>query len=80
MDQADAVPPAIELSAPQTFRKEGTDIVATINPRPFGDYSGLERADLFVLYMIRDGYPERPFFFSRTSGGYAEEMGFPRTR
>ena len=76
MDQADAVPPAIELSAPQTFRKEGTDIVAAINPRPLGDYSGLERADLFVLYMIRDGYPERPFFFSRTSGGYAEEMGF----
>jgi hypothetical protein len=26
--------------------------------------------------MIRDAYPERPFFFSRTSGGYAEEMGF----
>jgi len=26
--------------------------------------------------MIRDGYPERPFFFSRTTGGYAEEMGF----
>jgi hypothetical protein len=76
MNQADAVPPAIELSAPQTFRKEGTDIVATIQPRPLGDYSGLERADLFVLYMIRDAYPERPFFFSRTSGGYAEEMGF----
>jgi len=78
MEQADAVPPAIELSAPQTFRKEGTDIVATINPRPLGDYAGLERADLFVLYMIRDSYPERPFFFSRTSGGYAEEMGFAR--
>jgi hypothetical protein len=76
MSQADAVPPVIELSAPQTFRKEGTDIVATINPRQLGDYTGLERADLFVLYMIRDGYPERPFFFSRTSGGYAEEMGF----
>jgi hypothetical protein len=76
MSQADAVPPVIELSAPQTFRKEGTDIVATINPRPLGDYSGLERADLFVLYMIRDSYPERPFFFSRTSGAYAEEMGF----
>jgi hypothetical protein len=26
--------------------------------------------------MIRDGYPERPFFFSRTTGGYPEEMGF----
>ncbi len=76
MDQADAVPSVIQLSAPQTFRKEGTDIVATINPRNYGDFTGLERDDLFVLYMIRDGYPERPFFFSRTSGGYPEEMGF----
>lgn len=76
MEQADAVPPAIALSAPQTFRKEGTDIVATINPRSFGDFAGLERADLFVLYMIRDSYPDRPFFFSRTSGAYPDEMGF----
>jgi hypothetical protein len=76
MDQADAVPSVIELSAPQTFRKEGTDIVLTIQPRPFGEFAGLERADLFVLYMIRDGYPERPFFFARTTGGYPEELGF----
>jgi Protein of unknown function (DUF2723) len=76
MEEADAVPAVIALSVPQTFRKEGTDIVARINPRSFGDFSGLERADLFVLYMIRDGYPQRPFFFSRTSGAYAEEMGF----
>lgn len=76
MDQADAVPPAIELSEPQTFAKAGTDIVATIKPRQFDDFSGLERADLFVLYMIRDGYPERPFFFSATTGTYPEEMGF----
>lgn len=75
MEQADAVPSVIELSAPQTFRKEGTDIVVNIQPRSFGDFAGLERADLFVLYMIRDGYPERPFNFSRTTGGYAEEMG-----
>jgi hypothetical protein len=74
MDQADAVPSVVELSAPQTFRKDGTDILVNINPRPFGDFQGLERADLFVLYMIRDGYPERPFFFSRTTGGYPEEM------
>jgi len=26
--------------------------------------------------MIRDGYPERPFFFSRTTGGYVDELGF----
>jgi hypothetical protein len=76
MDQGDAVPSAIELSSPQTFRKEGTDIVVDIQPRSFGDFMGLERADLFVLYMIRDAYPERPFFFSWTTGGYPNEMGF----
>jgi len=75
MEQADAVPSVIELSAPQTFTKEGTDIVVNIQPRSFGDFAGLERADLFVLYMIRDAYPERPFNFSRTTGGYPEEMG-----
>ena len=26
--------------------------------------------------MIRDAYPERPFFFGRTTGGYPDEMGF----
>ena len=76
MEQADAVPSVIELSAPQTFRKEGTDIAITIQPRPFGDFAGLERSDLFVLYMIRDAYPERPFFFARTTGGYPEDLGF----
>ncbi|HMI55603.1 MAG TPA: DUF2723 domain-containing protein, partial [Gemmatimonadaceae bacterium] len=76
MQQADAVPSVIELSAPQTFRKEGSDILVDIQPRSFGDFGGLERADVFVLYMIRDGYPERPFFFSRTTGGYPEELGF----
>jgi hypothetical protein len=75
MEQSDAIPPAIELNAPQTFAKPGTNIVAVIQPRSFEGFSGLERADLFVLYMIRDAFPERPFFFSRTTGGYAEEMG-----
>jgi hypothetical protein len=76
MAEADAVPPAIALSAPQTFRKEGTDLVVNIQPRRFGDFAGLERADIFVLYMIRDGFPDRPMFFSRTTGGYPEELGF----
>jgi hypothetical protein len=47
-----------------------------IPPRQFGDFAGLERADILVLYMIRDGFPDRPFFFSRTTGSYAEELGF----
>jgi len=76
MQQADAVPSVIELMSPQIFRKDGTDIALTIQPRSFGDFAGLERADLFVLYMVRDAYPERPLFFGRTTGGYAEEMGF----
>ncbi|HJP58860.1 MAG TPA: DUF2723 domain-containing protein, partial [Gemmatimonadaceae bacterium] len=76
MDEVDAVPGAIELTTPQTFTKEGTQIVLNIQPRRFSEFTGLERADLFVLYMIRDGYPERPLFFGRTTGSYVEEMGF----
>jgi hypothetical protein len=76
MQEADAVPGAIELSSPQTFRKEGTQIAVSIQPRQFADFTGLERADLFVLYMIRDAYPERGLFFSRTTGSYVDEMGF----
>jgi hypothetical protein len=78
MSEADAVPSAIELTAPQTFRKDGTQILVNIRPRQFTDFTGLERADLFVLYMIRDAYPDRPFFFGRTTGPYVEEMGFTR--
>jgi len=28
-----------------------------------------------VLRMIQDSYPNRPIYFSRTSGGYARELG-----
>ena len=69
LEQADAVPLTVELREPQTFAKPGTDIVAQISPRV------LTRADLFVLYMIRDAFPERPIYFSRTSGGYPYELG-----
>jgi hypothetical protein len=76
MEESDAVPTAIALTSPQTFREEGTELVVSIQPRQYGDFAGLERSDLFVLYMIRDAFPERPFYFSRTTGGYSEEMGF----
>jgi hypothetical protein len=76
MDEADAVPGAIELTSPQTFQKDGTQIVVNLQPRRFTEFTGLERADLFVLYMIRDAYPERPVFFGSTTGSYVEEMGF----
>ncbi len=77
--ESDAVPLAMELREPQIFRKEGTSIVARIEPRNIGyGVMGLARADIFVLYLIRDSYPERPFYFSRTTGNYAEELGMGR--
>ena len=76
MQEVDAVPGAIELTSAQTFKKDGTQLVVNIQPRQFEYFTGLERADLFVLYMIRDAFPERPMFFARTTGSYVEEMGF----
>jgi hypothetical protein len=76
MEDADAVPSVVEMTGPQTFQKPGTSIVAQIQPKSFGEFLGLERSDLFVLYLIRDAYPDRPFFFSRTTASYPDAMGF----
>jgi hypothetical protein len=74
--EADAVPLAVELREPQVFRREGTEINAVVRPRSIGfGATGLTRSDLFILYLIRDAFPERPIFFSRTTGAYAEELG-----
>jgi hypothetical protein len=35
----------------------------------------LERADLLVLRMIADTWPERPVYISRTAGAYGETLG-----
>ena len=69
LDQADAVPLQVEVRQMQYFAKEGTDIVAQVTPRV------LARADIFVYQMIKDAFPQRPIYFSRTSGGYAHELG-----
>jgi hypothetical protein len=76
--QADSVPAymivdkAIGLGA-------GADLRWTLDPkRMAGDGNGnglLQRADIFILRMISDSYPGRPFYFSRTSGPYARELG-----
>jgi hypothetical protein len=67
MQELDAIPLGVQLTEPQTFTKDG--ITATITQPQ------LYRADLLVLYMIRDAWPQRPVYFSRTSGGYAQELG-----
>jgi hypothetical protein len=77
LEEADSVPAYTVLNRPMVFRKG--EIRATIDPRklvPAGENAGLlQRADIFVLYMLRDAYPERPIYFSRTSGGYAQQLG-----
>ena len=76
LDEADSVPPYWQIDKPMVFKagchpepNATCDIEAVIPPHL------LQRADLFVLRMIQDSYPSRPIYFSRTSGGYARELG-----
>ena len=75
LNEADSVPPYWQIDKPMVFKAgckaaDGPcDIQAVIPPHL------LQRADLFVLRMIQDSYPARPLYFSRTSGGYARELG-----
>ncbi|MGI9077754.1 MAG: hypothetical protein ACR2G6_10590, partial [Gemmatimonadaceae bacterium] len=71
IEDADKIPPYIELPQAQLFRKEtpGGTIDAVIQP------GYLERADQVVLRMILDSYPERPLYISRTAGGYGDKLG-----
>jgi hypothetical protein len=72
--QADSVPLAVELPGPQVFRKPGTNIVATLDPKNLA-HGLLERADVFVLRLILDN-TQRPIYFSATSGNYGATLGF----
>jgi len=72
MTDADSVPAYYPLNAPMSF--SAGEIKATIDPRNL-DHGLLQRADLFVLRMIQDAWPQRPVYFARTSGGYARSLG-----
>jgi Protein O-mannosyl-transferase TMEM260-like len=86
LDQADSLPAYMTIDKPMLFRAgdcgkpDATGCIsATLDPRQLpGDGAGhgvLQKADLFVLRMIADSYPQRPIYFSRTSGNYARELG-----
>ena len=66
LDQADSIPIAIEVPDTQVF--QAGNIIARIAPRV------LTKADIAVLRMIKDN-TDRPVYFSRTSGGYGQELG-----
>ena len=76
--EADSVPPYMFIREPMALNIPNLNIV--IDPRRLpqdGQGNGiLQRADIFVLRMVADSWPGRPIYFSRTSGGYARDLGF----
>jgi hypothetical protein len=76
--EADSVAPYMVINRPMQVNLG--DLKVVLDPRRLendGQGNGyLQRADVFVLRMIADSWPGRPFYFSRTSGGYARELGF----
>jgi hypothetical protein len=69
-DEADAMPLAIQTPENAAFQKG--DLIA--QPR----LPQLMKADQMVYFMIRDAFPGRPIYFSRTAGGYPYELGLER--
>jgi hypothetical protein len=71
--QADSIPPIVPLQQASQFVKDSLRLVLDPRQTPIEGY--LQRADLLVLMMIQDSWPQRPFYFSRTSGQYAQQLG-----
>lgn len=76
MTEADSIPPYLVVTEPLRFHQNGLEV--TIDPRALPQVQGgglLERADLLVLRMIADSWPQRPVYISRTTGNYAVRLG-----
>ena len=77
---ADSIPDYILMRQPLQLRKAG--LTATVSPEnlpPGPNGTGvLERKDIAVLRMIADSWPQRPIYFSRTTGNYAQSLGLDR--
>jgi hypothetical protein len=64
------------VDQPLRFQAQGLDI--RIDPRMLRQSTQggfLERADLLVLRMIADTWPQRPVYISRTAGAYGDMPG-----
>ena len=72
--QADSIPPYIRLDGPRQLTAGG--LTLTLDPRRL-EYGVLQRSDMLVLRMIKEAADSgRPIYFSRTTGAYAESLGF----
>ena len=71
--QSDAIPLFVPLPGRQLFTAGSLSAILDPQRQPYG---GLERADVFVLQMIKDGVTTgRPVYISTTTGDYAERLG-----
>lgn len=66
-EEADAIPLYLELGEQRTFQKNS--LVATARSNT------LMRSDILLYFLMRDSWPERPLYFSRTAGGLPAELG-----
>ncbi len=66
-DEADAIPLYVELGEQRTFQKGDFSATAQ-NPT-------LARADILIYFLMRDSWPQRPLYFSRTAGGLPVQLG-----
>jgi len=69
-EEADALP--LYIPTPQNAAFQKGNIVA--QPRS----PQLMKSDQLVYFMLRDAFPDRPLYFSRTAGGYPYELGLER--
>jgi hypothetical protein len=67
-EEADAVPLYVELGEQRTFVKDS--LVATARR------ATVTRAELLLYFLMRDSWPQRPMYFSRTAGGLPANLGF----
>jgi hypothetical protein len=72
-DEADQLP--LYESLQQTMQFTAGKIKATVDPRNLPIQGTLQRADVLVYHLIQDN-PERPIHFARSSGLYANQLGF----
>ena len=66
-EEIDAMPILYPLRERSVFQAGSLRVV--LEPRV------LERAELVTLQLIQDNFGERPIFFGRTTGAYADELG-----
>ncbi len=71
-EQLDAIPQFVEVREPQLFQHGS--IRAIVDPRLL-EFGVPVRSDLIVLQLLKENVGVRPFYVSRTTGGYLQALG-----